>query len=167
MLIICPGEEKSNIMIFLLFTIFLILYLFYFIWLTEGSETKGSENTTLNYENNQAVSIIISIRNEANNINKIINSLASQNYELTKYEIIIANDKSIDNTLELLTLAKLKIKNLRVINVEKTPNNWASKKWALNQCINQAKGDIIVQTDADCIHHPNWLSRITSPFIAV
>ena len=39
-----------------------------------------------------------------------------------------------------------------------------SKKWAINSCISIAKGNIILQTDADCIHREDWVYEMCKPF---
>ncbi len=136
----------------LLFIIYIILliYLIYFIWLIEPFFKK---NIIVSKEKNYPfVSIIVSARNEEENINQLINSLLSQDYKKNFYEIIIANDKSTDSTLKKLDHFKENYSQLNIIDIKNTPDNWGSKKWALTQCIKKSKGEIILQTDADCMH---------------
>ena len=52
----------------------------------------------------------------------------------------------------------------KIINIAKTPINWGSKKWAINNCINNSNGEIILQTDADCIHGKDWIFEMAQPF---
>ena len=56
------------------------------------------------------------------NIKRLLSSLSTQNYPKDKYEIIIANDKSTDNTLDIINNIK-NIENLKIINIEETPKN--------------------------------------------
>jgi len=148
-------------MILLLTYIILFLYLIYFIWISEPLFIKDNYTQKPYYP---FISIIISAKNESNNIDNLIKSLYKQNYPIEKYEIIIANDKSTDNTLQkLLDYQKIK-KNLKIINIKNTPIKWGSKKWALNQCINHCKGDFILQTDADCLHGESWIFEMIQPF---
>ena len=149
----------------LLFIIYIILliYLIYFIWLIEPFFKK---NIIVSKEKNYPfVSIIVSARNEEENINQLINSLLSQDYKKNFYEIIIANDKSTDSTLKKLNHFKENYSQLNIIDIKNTPDNWGSKKWALTQCIKKSKGEIILQTDADCMHTKDWLSSMVKPFI--
>jgi len=141
--------------------IILFIYLIYFIWITESLFEKNKSEIIEYYP---FVSIIISAKNEYNNLDTLLNGLITQKYPKEKYEIIIANDKSTDNTLTKLLSYESKIKNVKIINIKSTPNHWGSKKWALNQCINNCKGDIILQTDADCIHGNQWLPEMVKPF---
>ena len=110
------------------------------------------------------VSIIISARNEDKNIPKLMNSLTNQNYPKNNYEIIIINDRSIDNTKNIIEAYQSNNQNIKLINIEKTPLGWGNKKWALSQGIKKAKSDIIIQTDADCIPHQCWIQTIANHF---
>ena len=56
----------------------------------------------INEDYNPNISIIISARNEEKNIKKTLDSLIEQNYPNDKYEILVANDRSIDNTKSIL-----------------------------------------------------------------
>mgnify|MGYP001192588980 FL=1 len=139
----------------------IFLYLIYIIWIAEPLflRKKLTSNTI-----NPYVSVIISARNESKNITALLNGLIKQKYPKNKFEIIVANDRSTDDTLDKLLSFKDKIQNLKIINIKKTKPNWAPKKWALNQCIEQAKGKIILQTDADCFHNQEWIESMVSPF---
>ena len=147
----------------ILFSIYIILfiYLLYFIWITEPLFEKKPLNKKVYYP---FVSIVISAKNEEKHIKKLLNSLIKQSYPEEKYEIIIANDKSTDNTLKQLSDFESVINNLKIINIEKTPKNWGNKKWAINQCIKIADGEIILQTDADCMHDKDWIFEMVQPF---
>ena len=147
-----------------LFSIYIILfvYLIYFIWIIEPLFEKSKSKNKSDYY--PFVSIVISAKNEEHNIEQLLSSLSNQNYPKEKYEIFIANDQSSDNTLNKLLYFESKKNNLKIINIQKTPENWGSKKWAINKCINETNGDIILQTDADCIHHKNWIYEMVQPF---
>jgi len=139
----------------------IFLYLIYIIWISEPLFLNKKLSSIKEYP---YVSVIISARNESNNINQLLKCLNQQTYPNNKFEIIIANDKSTDDTLEKLTTLQKEIKNLKIINIKKTKNNWSSKKWALNKCIEKARGEIILQTDADCSHPETWVESMILPF---
>lgn len=109
------------------------------------------------------VSIIVAARNEENNISKLIDSLMLQDYPINKYEVIIVNDRSSDNTQKIIESYQLK-NNIHLINIEKTPLGWGNKKWALTKAIELAKSEIIIQTDADCIPNKGWIKTMASYF---
>ena len=139
----------------------IFLYLIYIIWISEPLffKKKIISNTTHPY-----VSVVISARNESKNITALFKGLIRQTYPNNRFEIIIANDRSTDDTLNKLMSFKNKIQNLKIIDIQKTRINWAPKKWALNKCIEEAKGKIILQTDADCVHNNKWIESMVIPF---
>ena len=103
--------------------------------------------------NHQFVSIIIPCLNEAENIEKCIDSIKGQHYD-GEYEIIAVDNGSKDNTLRI-------IKDKGVI-LERAKKKGPSA--AKNKGIERAKGNIVVFLDADCIAHPDWLNNMIGPF---
>ncbi len=110
------------------------------------------------------VSVVIAARNEEKNIKPLIKSLLKQSYPKNKFEVIIINDRSTDNTLKILNQSKTFLSQLLVLNVKTTPIGWAPKKWALKFGIDQSNGEIILQTDADCIVPQKWIEKIVTQF---
>ncbi|MBL7704360.1 MAG: glycosyltransferase [Taibaiella sp.] len=104
-------------------------------------------------------SIIIPARNEAANIEKCLNSILNNNYPGNKFEIILIDDFSEDETYAIATrLGGNNLLALRLsdyINKEERLN--AFKKKALEIGISKAKGTYIITTDADCIVPASWL----------
>lgn len=102
------------------------------------------------------VSIIIPFRNEEKNLLNIYYNLTSQNYPQEKFEIIFVNDSSSDNSLQLLENLPKK-ENVFIYSVPKDYSVNAHKKKAIRFGIEKSKGEIIITTDADCIHSKDWL----------
>jgi chlorobactene glucosyltransferase len=104
------------------------------------------------------VSILVPARNEADRIlKKNVYSILAQNYP--NYEVIVLNDRSTDETGEILKEIKIqnpksKIQNL--IGVDPPPG-WLGKPHALEQAFKKAKGEWILSTDADIIFAPDAL----------
>ena len=84
--------------------IILFIYLIYFIWIIEPFFKKREKKKIKG--DYPFVSIIISAKNEAENITNLLNGLLTQEYPKNSYEIIIANDKSTDSTLNKLNTFK-------------------------------------------------------------
>ena len=108
--------------------------------------------------------MVIAVKNEENSIGSLLNALKKQSYKKENFELIIVNDKSSDNTLNILNEHCLKFKNLKIIDIEKTPKNWDNKIWALNEGIRLSKGEIILSTDGDCIPNNIWILNMVSQF---
>jgi len=111
------------------------------------------------------ISVVIAARNEEKNIGNILNHLINQTYPRELYEIIIVNDGSEDRTGEIINKFARKHSNIRHIRakVDKTIGLTA-KKNALNQGIQQSKGELILSTDADCHVKPSWIETMVSYF---
>ncbi len=102
-----------------------------------------------------SVSIIVAARNEADIIERTLVSL--QRIDYPDFEIILINDQSSDDTAEIAALIAAKDSRLSIIDSEDLPSGWIGKSWALHQGVKHARGEWLLFTDADCIHHPQSL----------
>ena len=93
-------------------------------------------------KNNIFFSIIITTYNSSKYILRTIKSLERQTYK--NYEIIVVDDFSTDNTIQLLKLKKLK--KLKII---KNSNNFGGPGLGRNKGLEEANGDWIIFLDAD------------------
>lgn len=108
-----------------------------------------------NVKNLPFVSILVPARNEESNIKKCVESLIKQNYP--RFELIVLDDNSTDNTLKVLKKQKKKHRELKIVKGKKLPLDWQGKNWACHQLSRKAKGDLLLFTDADTIHSTNSL----------
>lgn len=102
------------------------------------------------------VSVIVPSRNEANRIEKCIQSLKTQTYP--NLEILIVDD-STDNTLDVIKTIIRDDSRFTLIKQEKLPEGWIGKPHALQQGSKVAKGDLFLFIDADTFHDPALISR--------
>ena len=144
--------------------IFIFLLLNYLYFLSGIFRGLGKlSHSKLNTLPDEFISIIIPFRNESENILKSLESIENQNYPKDKFEVIYINDLSHDDSLDKLLSAE-KSGNIKILSV---PNNYsinAHKKRAIRFGIENSHGEIIVATDADCIHNENWLSSLIRMF---
>ena len=109
-------------------------------------------------ENAPFVSVIVPARNEARNILPLLHSLAMIRYP--RYEVIVVDDRSKDSTRELAAGVEAgNADSIRVVEGEPLPPGWFGKPWACLQGYAVARGDVILFTDADTVHHPEVLAR--------
>lgn len=108
------------------------------------------------------VSIIIAARNEEDKIAKTIDDVLAQSYPLALFEVIIIDDHSTDRTAEIVK--SYQGVTLIQLNEDKALNSY--KKMAIQTAIGQAKGDLIVTTDADCRMGAEWLATIVNYYEA-
>ncbi len=109
------------------------------------------------------ISVIICAKNEAKNLEKNLPLLFDQVY--TNYEVVVINDRSSDNTKELLETFAQMYPNLKIVNVEHNENFWGNKKYAITLGVKAAKHDCLLFTDADCVPKtPHWIHQMASAF---
>jgi chlorobactene glucosyltransferase len=104
------------------------------------------------------VSLLIPARDEADVIGETGFRLLSQNYP--RFEVIVLDDGSTDGTREQARQAAAGDSRFRVIRGEPLPDGWLGKNWACHQLAGQAKGEILIFTDADVRWDPGALSAV-------
>ncbi|MDR1319347.1 MAG: glycosyltransferase [Treponema sp.] len=102
------------------------------------------------------VSVMVPARNEEQNIERCLNSLRNQLYK--NYEILVLDDNSTDNTLDILRRIAAEDPRICVISGAPLPEGWYGKPFALDQLSRRAKGEIFLFTDADTVHSPASVS---------
>lgn len=111
------------------------------------------------------ISVLVPARNEAGAIGGCLDALFRQSYPQSAYEVIVIDDYSADSTPEIVR--RYQRPGLRLIKLAEhlpDPPSGAFKKKALATGIAQARGALIVTTDADCVAPPDWLSMIASHY---
>lgn len=109
------------------------------------------------------ISVIVCAKNEEENVTKFIPLLAEQNYP--DYEIILIDDASSDNTLEVFEEFEKQYPNIRLVKVQNNETFWGNKKFALTLGIKAAKNEYLLFTDADCYPtSKEWIKEMSSQF---
>lgn len=103
---------------------------------------------------NNKISVILPVYNGAEYVGKAIESVLNQTYQ--NIELIVVNDCSIDNTLEVVTKYALQDPRISILNNEinqKLPRT-------LNNGFRVAKGEYLTWTSDDNRYHPTALARM-------
>jgi len=101
----------------------------------------------VNKQYQEKVSILIPVRNEADNILSLLFSIKAQDYD--NYEVIILDDDSTDNTYQLCTGFAASDDRFQIIKGAPLPDDWLGKNYACHQLARQATGDYFLFLDAD------------------
>ena len=110
------------------------------------------------------VSILVPARNEEKAIADCLESLVGQQYPPDRYEIVVVNDRSTDNTPSVIKDYMEKYRMIKCVSVNSNSSGLTGKQNALNEGLKLCAGEIILNTDADCIAGPLWVCRTVSYF---
>lgn len=137
-----------------------LLYMNIQLYKTLQSRSYLPENGSL--KTCKSVSVIIPAKDEAETIEKAVYSIR-QSIEVHP-EIILVNDRSVDNTLERMRCMASNDPQTHIVVIEEKSPGWTGKTYAMWQGAMPAKGEILVFTDADVIWAENTLLRTLNFF---
>lgn len=151
-----PGT--GNFYVFILFGLVTLVQLFYYWGIF--SRLAFYRKKSKRYDH-QPVSVVVCARNEYHNLKKNLPQLLDQIYD--KFEVVIVNDSSDDETEYLLKSFTDQYSNLKVVHFRQNLNFFHGKKFPLSLGIKTAKNDILLLTDADCRpNSPYWIREMQS-----
>ena len=129
-----------------------IISLFFFIYI---------KNRRTIYEHNKPkivpISIVIPCYNESKLIGNTIEHLQKSDYPKNMIEILIVDDKSTDNSVEVIKSYMKIYKNIRLIQLKKNSGGAAIPT---NTGIVKAKHDYVATLDAETFPNPDALSKM-------
>lgn len=109
------------------------------------------------------VSVVICARNEARTLEEVIPVLMGQQHH--NFEVVVVNDRSEDDTWEILQWMKPRFARLRPVNIQADEKFNYGKKIALGVGVRAAKYPNVLLTDADCVPEgPDWISTMAAGF---
>lgn len=147
----------------ILFCVFIVIISIQVTYYIHFLFSFGTKHPETRLKKDIPVSVIICAKNEAENLKKNLPLILNQDY--STFEIVLVNDSSSDDTLEVMKDFEDKHSNIKLVDVKTIETFWGNKKFALTLGIKASKNDFLVFTDADC--KPNsskWLTQISSNF---
>lgn len=112
---------------------------------------------------NIPISVLVCAKNESENLKQYLPFILEQDYP--NFELVLINDASQDETLEVFETFAEKHKNIKIVDVKNTEAFWGNKKYALTLGIKAAKHNHLLFTDADCKPvSKQWISEMASHF---
>ena len=136
---------------------FMALYSIYMWVVTKYRKRKARKNPPIvNYDFRPFVTILVPCHNEHEVIEKTVENLLNIAYN--DYEIILIDDRSEDNTAEIINeLAK---KHKKIQALVRPKDAVAGKSAVLNDAFKLAKGEAILVFDADAKVEPDFLDKM-------
>lgn len=107
------------------------------------------------------VTIIVIARNEEANILNLLECINKQNYPKELIELIVVDDCSEDSTYSLVDNYSQKAQfRIELLSLKHKPEHEQNKKSGIAYAIDNASGDWVICTDADCVMSSNWVKSI-------
>ena len=150
--------QSVILILFLLFSAFYIILLLLVIWAQSRLNRSAKKNTL------PAVSVVIAAKNEEERIQPTLESLSKLDYPVDKLEIIIVDDASSDNTVQVVQPFVREQNNRHLLCISRDSDKFHAKKMALATGVDKACGELIFTTDADCEVPPTWIKNMVSYF---
>jgi cellulose synthase/poly-beta-1,6-N-acetylglucosamine synthase-like glycosyltransferase len=146
-------------------TIFLwlaaIVYILIIILLVTG--INRNRQMPIKFEQ-ESVTIIVPARNEESSLHECLNALVDQHFPEKKIQILVVDDFSSDQTWTIAKDYSKRYRHITVIQRKKDTSGLTPKKSAIAQGIAASENKIIMNTDADCQPHPDWIKSINKYF---
>lgn len=101
------------------------------------------------------VSVIVPAYNAEQTIGSCLDALLQQSVERSSYEIVVVNDGSTDATPSIVA----DYPSVRLVRQDNSGPGAARNLGA-----QEARGEILLFTDADCAPAPDWIERMIAPF---
>ncbi len=120
-------------------------------------KTRWSTNKQNNGWCCPEITVVIAVHNEESVIGRRVRNCLDLDYPANMLEIIIVSDHSTDKTNAIVT--SFNDPRIRLLSAKGT-----GKSMAQNEAVDQARGDIVVFTDADTLFAADFLQRIVRPF---
>lgn len=106
--------------------------------------------------NPPAIDVIIAFRNEQENLPQLLKAIENQQHQ--NFKIILVNDHSTDNSVEIIRSFDQKSEFIILQNAGH------GKKAAIRTGISASSAPLLVFTDADCMVPENWLATYSQLF---
>lgn len=109
------------------------------------------------------VSVLVYAHNHCEQLKELLDTLLTQDYP--DYEVIVINDNSVDDTMDLLTGYSIQYPNFTYTRIGENVRSLSRRKLALLLGVKKAKGDYILTTNDHCIPaSKHWISCMVRQF---
>jgi poly-beta-1,6-N-acetyl-D-glucosamine synthase len=159
MQLISAGPVYLLVLLICFFVVAAIQLFYYWYYFARLAFFKPSKPSGQKY----GVSVVIAAKNEYSNLKNKLPHILSQDYP--EFEVVVVNDASNDDTIDLLNDLSRQYKHLKIVNIYQNLNFFSGKKFPLSIGIKSAKYDYILLTDADCLpSSDNWIRNMMETF---
>jgi glycosyltransferase involved in cell wall biosynthesis len=148
--------------IFYVFALVATVQLFYYLYFF--SRVGSYQTPPREQSQEHPVSVIVCARDEDENIARNLPGILVQEYSTT-HEVIVVNDNSVDDSKYVLEELQKAFRKLHIVDLRQEALLISGKKFPLSIGIKEAKHQIVLLTDADCVPaSEHWLSIMQNAF---
>lgn len=139
-----------------------LIQIFYYSWFF--SRVAFFRKRTREKHQQHPVSVVICARDEDENLARNLPGVLVQQYPSSK-EVIVVNDNSVDDSKFILQELKRTFKNLHVVELTQEAKLISGKKYPLSIGIREAKHEVLLLTDADCVPaSEHWIQKMQDAY---
>ncbi len=140
--------------------VLLIIYCALLLYFSQGFDRFKQGNSI----DQPAVTVIVPAHNEADNLPSLLGRLSIQIYPEKLTEIVLVDDRSTDDTFEIMHTFAVEHPNVRIIHIREEEISPSPKKQAIIRAIADSTGEIILLTDADTLPPPDWITEMVKMY---
>src|SRR5215203_3889738 len=155
-------QVNWGLVVFIVFALVVVVQLYYHWWFFrriaffKPSERERSQT--------HPVSVIVCARDEAANLVKNLPGVLVQTYPTT-HEVIVVNDNSVDESKYVIAELQKNFKNLQHVQLTQEAKGISGKKYPLSIGIKEARHEIVLLTDADCVPATEyWIQKMQDAY---
>lgn len=158
-----PMLLPLGLLLFVLLVLVCCVQLFYYLYFFSRLAFY-KEPAPRNQSLQHPVSVIICARDEAANLTRNLPGVLLQQYATTN-EVLVVNDNSVDESQYLLAELQKTHRKLQIIELKQEAKLIDGKKFPLSIGIKEAKHEVLLLTDADCVPATeHWMFRMQDAF---
>ena len=149
--------------VFYIFCLVALIQLFYYSFFY--SRVAFYKQQSRQQSQQHPVSVIICARDEDENIARNLPGVLVQKYATT-HEVIVVNDNSVDDSKYILEELQKTFKFLQIVDLKQEAKLISGKKYPLSIGIKEAKHEIVLLTDADCVPATEfWIQKMQDAYV--
>ena len=157
-----PMLMSWGLIVFAAFILVTAIQLFYYLYFFRRVGTYKAAEREVTQQH--PVSVIICARDEDENLARHLPGMLVQDYTST-HEVIVVNDNSQDDSKYILEELQKTFKQLSVVELTQEAKLIAGKKFPLSMGIKEAKHEVVLLTDADCVPaSEHWIQKMQGAF---
>lgn len=146
--------------LFYLFVSIVLLQILYHVFVFGSLSLNKKEDPKIK---RLPVSLIVYIENNEEQLNHFLAAIRNQSYPI--FEIVLVNNASYDESLEIIKQFAQTQENVKIVNVENNESFWGNKRYALTLGIKVAKYDYLLFCEPTAIpDSAMWITNMTSHF---